>query len=243
MSLTSQLYDYELSYSIAPIVLVGGVAAGLPGEMVPITSFLDAASYAQGVAGPGGQVAPSGRFVPIPGATVIDNQIGAYPFANQSVAANAIITQPLGVSLLWTCPVNTPGGYQRRAAEFANLQAQLAKHSALGGVFNVATPAYLYTNCILTRLQDVTGGDTYQKQVEWRWDFVQPLLTLEAAQEAANLLMRKIETGVRVEGDPPSGSGALIGVGSPATLQGASAIPAAQPLAGAAGAGLRGLQR
>lgn len=238
MTIPAGLVDFQRSYEISPIILISGIASDLPGGALPISSLLQAQDYGQGVTNQATQSSePFGRFIPEAGSTAIDNQIGLYPFANQSVAANAIITQPLHISLLLHCPVNTPGGYQKRRAVFSNLQSQLAKHSTTGGLYNVATPALLYTNCILTSLQDVTGGEGKQKQITWRFDFIQPLLTLEAAQQAQNNLMRKLSAGTPANGDPPSASGRDSAVGNPASLQGASAVPAAQPLAGAAGSG------
>ena len=46
------------------------------------------------------------NFRPLPGATLIDNQIGAYRFANQGAAGERHYpgAQPLAVSLLMDCP-------------------------------------------------------------------------------------------------------------------------------------------
>jgi hypothetical protein len=237
----SGLVDFRLSYQVSPIIFVQGIASGLPGDALPIVSITQGQDFSTVTAQAAGRDLEDyfATFQPLPGATIIDNDVGTYPFANQAVAANAIITKPLAVSLLMICPAKGPGGYANKRSVIGNLQAQIAKHISLGGYFNVATPSFLFTNLLLLRVQDVTGGETKQAQIEWQFDFFQPILTSEAAQAALGLLMKRLgPNGVRVEGDPPSASGPLIGVGSSATLQGSSAIPAAGFLAGASGSGV-----
>jgi hypothetical protein len=236
------LTDYQQSYEKSPIILVNGICEGVPGGMLPVISLLNVLDNPVTQSPSSGSAVDTGglnaRFIPMSGATVIDNQIGMYPFANQSVAANAIITQPLAISLLMIAPVNTPGGYALRRAAFTNLQAQLYKHSTQGGTFNVATPAFLYTDCILSRVQDATPGEGKQAQTQWRFDFIQPLLTIEAARQAQNALMSKLgPNGTQVSGDPPSASTPLVNVGNPNAVPGAAAVPVGAPLVGASGSG------
>lgn len=135
------------------------------------------------------------RYMPLPGSTLISNQVGLYPFANQAVAANAIIVQPLTLSMLMIAPVNQPGGYLKKLSTFTSFQKAVANHVAAAGTFAVATPAYLYNNLLLTGMTDVTHGDNQQQQIEWQLDFLQPLLTLEGAAAAQNNLMSKVSSG------------------------------------------------
>ncbi len=136
--------------------------------------------------------------------------------------------------MIMICPVREGGGYQTRHAIFSALRSALAQHNLSGGTYTVATPAYLYTNCIMTGLRDVTQGDSKQAQTHWQWDFVQPLLTLSAAQQAQNSLMSKISAGTPVTGDPPSYSGQQPAIDTPPSGQGPSTVGAATPLGGAA---------
>ncbi|WP_230492471.1 hypothetical protein [Martelella alba] len=138
------------------------------------------------------------KFYPLPGSTMINNQIGQYPFANLTVAANAILAQPNNVSMLMSCPVNTSGGYITKFVTINALQAALSQHCSLGGTFIVATPSYVWDNCILTRVTDVSGSASKQPQQQWRFDFEQPLITQAAAEQVLNNLMSKISSGQQV---------------------------------------------
>jgi hypothetical protein len=55
----------------------------------------------------------------------------------------------------------------------------------------------------------VTGGDTKQKQVSWQLDFIQPIVTVEAAQAALSGLMQKLQNGSKVTSPDSSGSNAV----------------------------------
>jgi hypothetical protein len=235
--------EFSLSYQKSPIIFTHGIAEQLNGAILPIISITQAADYDIGPTGTVTGVDESFLltdflfdFYPMPGATLAENQIGAYPFANQSIAANSIIAQPLRVSLLMLAPVRVVGGYQKRLSVFQTLKAAVDLHTSLGGTYTIATPSYLYTNCILLNLRDVSSGDEKRPQDRWQWDFIQPLLTTEAAQAAQNQLMAKITSGVAVTPNASgeiSPSGVAPAVGSTASSQGPSAVPAARPLTGA----------
>lgn len=195
------LSEYENAYEISPILLVGGIAANAQGGILPITQFL-------GAPGGGG----SFRFVPIPGGSLISNAIGTYPFANQQVAANAIIQQPLNISLLMYAPVREEeGGYASKLSLFTSLQNTLQAHNNAGGSYNVVTPAFIYQGCLLAGLQDVTSGETKQKQVHWQWDFTAPLITQQQADQAYNSLMGKVAAGQQVTSPNWSNNNSLSG--------------------------------
>ncbi|WP_254661836.1 hypothetical protein [Burkholderia sp. CCA53] len=81
----------------------------------------------------------------------------------------------------------------------------------------MATPARIYTNCILTSMTDVTSGEGKQQQIQWQLDFVQPLLTQQAASSAYGALMSKLAGGQQVTS--PAWSGAVAAAGS--AVQGA----------------------
>jgi hypothetical protein len=221
--------QFRMTYEISPITLVGGVAGNFPGSMLAIVQLLQANSFVGGIL----QAAQSltfndfvAHFQPMPGATLIDNQIGEYPFANQAVAANAIIAMPLKVSLMMVAPAPVLGGYSKKFAAFTSMQQTLRQHTLKGGLFTVATPSFTYQNCILRSLRDVSTQEGFQVQTRWQWDFEQPLVTQEQAQAAMNQLNQAITNGTQTVGDPPvtaatpgpaSGIGQVISPGNAAS--------------------------
>jgi hypothetical protein len=196
---------FQLAFQCSPIFLVGGAATSIPGGMLPVLALTEAPSFVAGLLS--GASTPSlddyfAQFVPLPGSTLIDNQIGTYPFANQAVAANAIIAQPLTLSMLMICPARGALGYATKLATMIALQAVLANHCAQGGTFTVLTPSYIFTNMILLTLRDASRGQSKQRQDAWQWDFVAPLLTLNAAQSVQSSLMGKLTSGSPIDGQP-----------------------------------------
>lgn len=194
---------FRLGYEISPIVLVGGWAAGMSGGYMPIVALTETANFILGLLRGSADLTLDdffAHFRPAPGSTLIDNQIGRYPFANQTVAANAIITQPLKVSLLMVCPVRAEGGYTNKLITMTALQQTLAQHNVSGGTYIVATPSYVYANCVMTGMRDVSSGETKQPQTAWQLDFEQPLITLAEAQAAQNSLMSKLTAGLPTDG-------------------------------------------
>lgn len=193
---------FQLGYELSPIILTQGIASAIPGQMLPIIAITQAANFTLSLLNGESPIDPNaffGRFRALPGGTLIDNEVGDYPFANQSVAANAIIAKPLNVSMLMASPVNQSGGYTSKLITFSALKAALDKHNQSGGTYTVATPAFLYTNCLLTGLRDVSNPSSQQMQNAWQFDFVKPLLTLEQASTATqklNSLMSSITNGL-----------------------------------------------
>jgi len=208
---------YDLSFQVSPIILNGGIVAGTLGGMMPIIGLVgQLAGFAQGALSSGGLSTDDffARFVTIPGSSLINNSVGTYPFANQQVAANAMIMQPKNVSLLMIAPVKDAGGYLTKLALFTSLQSSLEAHIAAGGTFHIATPARLYTNCLMTSMTDVTSGQGHQQMIQFQLDFVQPLITQQAASSAFSALMSKLSGGQQVTS--PAWSGAVASVGSAA---------------------------
>lgn len=225
---------FRLGFEISPVILTGGVAANIgAGGVLPIVSITESINFLTGLLS-GGDVLNLDNFFahfqPIPGGTLSENQIGAYPFANQAIAANAIITQPLRVSLHMFCPVKSPLGYPAKLATMSALQAVLAQHNSMGGTYTVATPSFIYTNCILLSLKDVTSGESKQTQYVYQWDFEQPLITLQQAQQVQNQSTSKMTNGLPTDG---SLSGINSTTGNPLSGAAPSAIPATQSLSGA----------
>lgn len=154
-------------------------------------------------------------FIPLPGASLADNQISTYPFANQAVAANALITQPLQIAMRMIVPVREAGGYWTKFSQLTALKNSLDQHNTYGGLYNVATPSYVYTNCIMTKMHDISGGESAQAQHTWQMDFVQPLITQQQASNAQNALNSKITSGAQVTGSDWSGVSVNTGYSSP----------------------------
>jgi len=194
---------YNLAFQISPLVLQGGIVGSSQGSLAPITDYtggsLDSLDDA------------FAHYLPLPGSTLISQTIGMYPFANQSVAANATIQQPLTISLLMIAPVNQPDGYQSKLSIFSNLARQLALHNSIGGTYIVCTPAYIYNYLLMTAMTDVTpeisADGNKQSQTSFQLDFIQPILTAQGAQQALNAQMQKQTNGNQQQPNAISWSG------------------------------------
>lgn len=230
MSLSPGLAAFKLACQLSPIILVNGIAGSGPFGMLPIIALTEGGgavgsllsgslvtaavgAVTSALAGPPENLDSFfANFQPLPGSTLIDNQYGTYPLASQQVAANAVIVQPLRVSLAMLIPVRNPFGYANKTATMMALQASLSSHVAQGGTFTVVTPTYIYTNCLLLSLRDISGAETKQSQYQWAWDFMQPLLTVQQIQQAQSSLMNQISTAAGGSTNPAwSGSGTTVG--------------------------------
>lgn len=201
-----QYSAFRAAFEISPIVLTNGIAKYLPLGTLPIVLITEpvntAAILARGL-DPSDLGNFLAHFEPASGAQIISNEVGTYPFANQDVAANAIIRQPLNVSMIMKVPTKS---YPAKFISFLALRKILDKHNSSGGTYTVLTPTALYTNCLMTGLMDVSSGKSRQPQVEWQFDFMQPLLTLGAAQQSYNNLMGKLSNNTQVTGTKWTGS-------------------------------------
>jgi len=211
---------FAQSFEIAPIILVGGIASNVTGGM-PITTLLGGA--------PQEGAEPFAKFVPLSGGKLIDNDVGTYTFANQSVAGNAIIAKGLAVSMKMICPVREVGGYSTKLSTITALQSSLKKHINLGGTFIIATPSFYYESGLLLTMFDVSDGESKQAQIEWQLDFYFPLLTLDQAAAAQNTLVSKITAALPVDGDPPAWSGIATTAGAPSSIGATSGGTVAPP--------------
>lgn len=225
---------YDLAFQVSPIILVGGIAANTLGGMLPIIALGgQVAAAVQGALSGGVNTdAFFARYVPIPGSTLINQTIATYPFANQSVAANATIQQPLGISLRMIAPVKDTAGYLTKTAILTSLQNSLAAHNAAGGLYHIATPAYVYAYCLMLQMTDVTGGSGKQQQIEYQIDFSQPLVTQGQAASAYSALMGKLNSGAQIT--PPTVAGTSIWSNAAAAVGTAAqgAVSSATSLAG-----------
>ncbi|MET3232290.1 UNVERIFIED_ORG: hypothetical protein ABIC54_004495 [Burkholderia sp. 1263] len=204
-------FAYDLAFQVSPIILVDGIASNTLGGMLPIIALVgQSAAFLQGALSNGFSSSDFfARFVPIPGSTLITQQVATYPFANQTVAANATIQNPLNISLRMIAPVKDDAGYLTKLAIFTSLQNSLVAHNASGGTYHIATPWYIYKNCILQSITDTTGGEGRQQQIMAQWDFIQPLITGQQATTAYNSLMSKLSGGGQVIGNNLSASSSI----------------------------------
>lgn len=231
---------FQLGFQLSPIILTDGLASLIPGQMLPIIALTEATSFVLGLLGGSGIPGADQCFAhwrPLPGTTLVQNQIGAYPFANQSVAANALVQQPNTVSMLMECPVQQPGGYTAKLATISAMKAALNQHNAAGGTYIVATPSNIFTNCILVSVRDVSTGQSHQSQTAWQFDFVQPLVTVDQAQQVYSALMNKIAGGLPISGQP-SWSGLASTVGTNIAGAVSTVVPSLSSLTGALASGV-----
>jgi hypothetical protein len=217
----------QLSLQGSPIILTRGIASNIGGAL-PIIALTEGANFLATALSGGNPTDINNLFanyIVQPGSTLQANEVGMYPLANQAVAANAIIAQPLSVSVIMRVPAKGNWGFAVKLATMTALTKALQQHSLSGGTYSIITPAYVYTDCLLTVMQD-TGEDDTQQQHTYRLDFVQPLVSLAAAQQAQNNLMSQLTNGSQIAGQP-SWSGGLP-VGNPTALL--SAFVPANPL-------------
>ena len=209
---------FRLAYQLSPIVLQNGVAGSIPGGVLPLVTITEAANLVAGLLS-GGPVSPDdffAHFEPAPGLELVRYDLGRYPFANQAVAANAVIRDPLRFSMLMKCPVRG-GGYAAKIATFTAMKQVIDQHVELGGTFIVATPSIIKDNAILLNITEVGASQDKQPQIVWQWDFEQPLLTLAQAQAAQNSQMSKLTAGGQTDGSTSSLASTVGSTGSGAT--------------------------
>lgn len=220
---------YQIGFQLSPIILSDGLASAIPGGMLPLICITEAAGLVQSVLN-GIDLSNvdnyHAHFKPLSGLQMLNYQVANYPFANQTVAANAVIQNPTALSLQMDIPVNQEGGYLTKFLTMTALKLALEKHISLGGLFIIATPTYIYRNCLLLGLTDMTSGDSKQPQQTWRWDFQRPLVALSDATTAYSSMMKKISSGVKVPN--VSWSGLSSSVGSVTSGATSSLLPSAQ---------------
>jgi hypothetical protein len=215
---------YRLLYQISPIFLTNGIVGNhAAGGMLPLLALLDADAYtsiySQGV----NAINPTGVslsldnafavFQPVPGGSLIEQSIAEYPFANLSVAANAIVRNPTNVSLIMMTPMKTSQAWALKLATMTSLKNTLDTHNNLGGTYTVFTPSWTYTNMLMKSLIDVSTAQSPLPQNSWRWDFHRPLVSMTDIAGAESNLYSKITAGVPTDATTTS---ALTATGVPA---------------------------
>lgn len=194
MAVSSGRTQFQSQFQDSPITLSGGIATNQGGGVLAVSSLLPA-KFAS--------------FKPVTGASLLKNQCATYPFANQAVAGNALIAEPLTLSMQMVCPATGDNvGYLSKSSVMSSLVASLKQHNSQGGLYTVFTPAFTYPDGVLLDVRDVTSDDMKQKQVVYQWDFYFPLLTLAAAQAAQSALMQALTNGTPITGQPSWSTGA-----------------------------------
>jgi hypothetical protein len=224
---------WQFAFQASPIILAGGIAQTIPGGLLPIVAITEALDIAGGILTgdlPGSLDEFFAQYLPMPNSTLIAQEIGEYPFANQAVAANAVIKQPLSVSMLMIAPVRNTGGYLLKLPTFTALQATFDQHNSSGGLYHIATPAFVYTNCLMTGMTDVSDGESRQPQIKYQLDFRQPLVNQQQLSSTLNSFMTRMTNGNQVTGNPTwSGPQSAIGTSS----QGVPALSGTTNITGA----------
>lgn len=218
-------YDlYKLGFQCSPIILTGGVATLIPGGMLPIIAITEAGNLADGLLS-GMDVTDLDNvfatYAIAQGTELIKNEVATYPFANQAVAANSIIQQPLRVSVVMTCPFRDKAGAFFKVAILAALQKVLSLHNSSGGLYTVVTPSYIYTNCLMLGMTDVSGAQTRQPQYQWQLEFMQPLISGTDATSTQNNLMSKLSGQTQVTTPAWSGASTSAATSIPTSAQSA----------------------
>lgn len=218
------MQEFKRAYQLAPILMVGGIAENLPNghqTILTLTEGSDSVNYSD-------DSQYFAHFKPLPGGTLVDFSAAEYPFASMNMAANAMLQNALKVSLSMTCPARTgPISYPSIQAIITRIRQQLTAHILAGGSFTVATPGNIYENCLLLALRDVSSAGDKKVQGVFQWDFIQPLITQQAATASFNNLYNKLAKGLPVS-NPPTNSGLSTVIGNAPTNQPASPVKTPQ---------------
>jgi hypothetical protein len=225
MSISAGLAVWKLAFQLSPIILTGGIAKSMPSQFLPLVAVTEALNFPQGLLAGGANLDLDNffaNFEPLPGATLLNQDIARYPFANQAVAANAVIQQPLTISMRMVTTAKGPLSYFLKLAIFQTLQTILQTHNQRGGTYIVLTPSFVYTSCIMRSLRDTSSAQTKQVQNAWTFDFEQPLVTLSDIESAQSSWVSQITNSLQQTGQTPAWSSGVAAT----TQAGPSLIPA-----------------
>jgi hypothetical protein len=226
------LTDQQLKFNISPIVLTGGLASNITGGMLPFISLTNIEAYAANLLTGDEAFQLEDAFAifqPAAGGSLVEQQVAEYPFANLSVAGNAIIRNPINLSMIMITPMKTPGAWAKKLQVMQALKATLDQHNNAGGTYTIFTPAYTYTNMLMLSLTDASMASSPLPQNAWKWDFTRPLVSQSEAAGALSNFMSQVTKGVISDGNITGpltalGSG-IIGSISQGLGAGGTAIP------------------
>jgi hypothetical protein len=249
---------YKVRYQIAPIILTGGIAQNVPGGMISMLAgsnpnlilptlysegaqrnLLDALNPSGQIIGTQGDPSTSpgfsnfddafGAFNVLAGGTLCVQTVPKYPLADMTLAANAIVREPLTLSLIWDTPMRGANAWDTKLTVMQALKMMLDQHNNAGGLYAVMTPAFFYENLILTALTDNSRGGNSLPQNAWRFDFERPMVVnttdlTTIGYGAQNIALQKMTAGLPA-------SGTLYGYNMPA-VSSSSQNPPLKPPAG-----------
>jgi hypothetical protein len=221
------LDQITLLYQVSPIILTGGLASNISGGMLPLLALTNPNAFTGNLLNGNENFALDdafGIFQPAVGGSLVEQIIAQYPFANLSVAANAIIRNPINVSMIMLTPMKQIGSWAVKQLTMSALKATLDSHNNAGGTYTVCTPAFIYTDMLMVGVTDVSMAQSPIPQNAWRWDFTRPLVTLADAAGAMNNLMGQINSGVQPSAGGSGTSGGDPTGGTPSTSDPATAI-------------------
>ena len=219
---------WKLAFELSPIILSNGLVNGFPGRMLPIVAITEILNFPLGLLSGGSNVGLNNFFAhfrPLPGSSLLTQDVARYPFANSNIAGNATVEVPPVVSFIMTATAQNSFGYWERLGVITALRETLKKHNNSGGTYTLVTPSYIYTNCLFRDMRDASSQETKQPQNAWQLDFEKPLLTLEDAEAAQNGLFSMISAGLNT-GSNPTWSGLQAAAQIPASLAGIATMPA-----------------
>src|SRR3974390_3001190 len=187
----SQNVPAQLSYQVCPIILTGGAAAQIPGGMLPILSlFAGGGVNTLGLPFDITDLDDAfGAFNVLSSGLLVSQTVAKYPFANQWVAANATIREPLTLSVIMDAPMRGPNAWGQKHMVMTALKQTLDRHNNLGGTYTIMTPAFMYDSMIMTNVTDNSRTNNSLPQNAWRFDFERPLVALADLYGAQNQLM------------------------------------------------------
>lgn len=193
--------SFRIAYEISPVILVDGVAENIPGKMLPIAVLTEHIGIADGLLrGDFNFEEAKTHFSPMPGGTLVVQDIATYPFLDLVTAANATVQKPNRISMRMLKPASSgKSTYTNKVLEFSALKMVLDNHNQQGGTYNVLTPSYIYTGCLLRSLMDSSSMSENNKQVQYEWifEFEQPLLTTTELNVVMNGALNAIDNGVK----------------------------------------------
>lgn len=193
--------SFTVAYEVSPIFLVGGIAADIPGGILPLAALTENIGIVNGLLHGGIDLdKTTTRFQPVSGGTLNVQDIATYPFLNQATAANAVVMRPNRISMKMTKPASTHNNtYATKPAVFAGLKAAFDNHNQLGGTYTILTPAYFYVGCLMRTFMDISTFSADNKQVQYAWllDFEQPLLTEGQLFSVLNSTIEYMEKGIK----------------------------------------------
>lgn len=216
---------YKLAFSLSPIILTGGITESFPGFALPIMALTEVVNFPLSILS--GSEGPSldrffANYQILPGSSLIQQDIGRYSFANATIAANAVITQPLTISYLMICPVQNKLGWLEKLGIISGLKWVFDQHNARGGTYILLTPSYIYTNCVMRGMHDASSQLTKQAQNTYQLDFEKPLLTQSDADSVLGGIANSIKTAAGAVTD-------VFGLAAPIATPASAALPSIVP--------------